>query len=473
MRLVRCVPATPPPLATDAVENPNVIRRRVGFSSGRLSIVGKRPAVHLGTISATGAVTIAEVTALARAKQVEMLACFGGSSMTRVAMIYRLTIGSDGVVGSVGPSEVSTATTVFSVKSDQCVRRTLRSMKFASKGSTTAVAIPIVYDSTGTFAMPDEPPTVAAIEPDPWTPFATDGKSVAATAITTARVTEAAIRGKVADIDKCFANPASTGSLRILLELDVAGELSSVRAGGIGDKDAELCAAKSLAGLKVMTPSQEHVEIACDLARGDASPWRVSPGAGYELIEIDARGLKHADEIVVPGVSEPDPLPADTYVVVARPDTLGGMLQLALMWARDATAVVLAVGDGKTPPVFLGMGNAQPADEESDALRPAIRVGKQFATGCVGRATHKAAVSSSTELGGLIQKLAAKCRTLRCAPTLVVAIDTDAVAKDLLEVAGAARRGGFDRVLFGGAELGCTATPKKPTGEVDIEPDFE
>jgi hypothetical protein len=285
------------------------------------------------------------------------------------------------------------------------------------------------------------------------------------------------MRGQLAAIDKCFATPGPTGSLRILLELDVEGGLSSVRAGGLGDKDSEWCTAKALAGMRVMTPSQEAVEIACDLSRGDASPWRVSTSGGYQVIDAEPRSLRHGNATVVPGVTEPEPLMADNYVVVARPDTLGGMLHLALLWARDATSVMLAVGDGKAPPVFLGMGNHATSedDDDTEALRPVIRVGRQAATGCVGRTTHKANPTSTSELGALMQKLLERCKALRCAPTMLVAIDSDAMARDLLEVAGAARRAGFDRLLFGSNELGCTPEKTKPKGvdDGDIAPEFE
>ncbi len=465
VQLVRCIPATPPPLSTDTAPKTADVERRRGFSIGGRVVAGKKAAVSFGTIVTDGAIGAGDVAALARVKQPNMLACFGAAGMSRFAVTYKFTIGSDGAVG-----QVDTTSRSLGGALDSCLRGAFRSLRFPARGATTAVTFPVVYDSTGAFAVPEkQEPT---IEPDPWTPFAIDNRAVTTAAAGAARATEAAMRGRVAAIDKCFANPASTGSLRILLELDIAGELSSVRAGGIGDKDGELCAARSLAGLKVLTPSQEHVEIACDLSRGDAAPWRVSPAAGYEVIDIDARGLKHGTDVVVPGVSEPEPLPAETYVVVARPDTLGGMLQLALMWARDAT-VLLSVGDGKAPPVFLGMGNASPAEEDGEALRPAIRVGKEFATGCIGRATHKANVTSSTELGGLMQKLAARCRMLSCAPTLVVAMDSDARASDLLELAGAARRNGFDRVLFGGSELGCTPELKKKNEDVEYESDYE
>ncbi len=410
-----------------------------------------------------------EVLRVVRAKQAELLTCFTDvRSLARLAVVYRLVINSDGTVSS---PELTSSTLAGPI--DACAKRSFRAMRFPAKGAPSAVSIPLVWDSTGTFVMPTQ--DVPSLDPDPWTPFAIDGRSPSNAVLGAARATEAALRAKLPEIDKCFLKPTPTGSLRLLLELDVVGELASVRAGGLGDKDSEWCAAKALAGLKVLTPSQEHVEIACDLSRGDAAPWRVTPTAGYQVIEADAKALRHGTQTIVPGVSEPEALPPEAYLVVAHPETLGGMLQLALMWARDATAVLLAVGDGKTPPVFLGMGNVNPSEDDGDAVRPAVRVGRQATTGCVARTTHKADPSKAGELAGLMQKLADRCRTVNCAPTMVVSIDSDAVTRDLLEVAGAARRAGFDRLLFGGAELGCTAERPKKGGDLDIEisPDFE
>jgi len=463
VQLVRCAPATPPPLATDTTQR--APRRGFGALGGGRAVPGRRPSLTFGTVTSNAVITGDEVLPVVRAKQAELLACFNEvKSLARLAVVYRLVINGDGTVSSPELTSSALAGTI-----DACVKRSLRAMRFPAKGAPSAVSIPLVWDSTGTFAMPT--PAAPTIDPDPWTPFAIDGRVTTTTVISAARATEAALRLKVPEIDKCFATPAPTGSLRILLELDVSGELASVRAGGLGDKASEWCAAKALAGLKVMTPSQEHVEIACDLSRGDAAPWRVSPSAGYQVIEADAKSLRYGAQTIVPGVSEPEALPPETYVVVAHPDTLGGMLQLALMWARDATAVLLAVGDGKAPPVFLGMGTG-PSEEAGDAMRPAVRVGRQATTGCLGRTTHKADPKKSGELAGLMQKLADKCKQLRCAPTMVVSIDSDATTRDLLEVSGAARRAGFDRLLFGGAELGCTPELKRK-GDIDDIPDFE
>lgn len=470
VRLVRCAPATPPPQAADAVEEVTSVRTGGGRGFGYRAPLGtltakKQPRLTFGGGSIDGPITRAELAAIVKTKHAGLMSCFTTAAFGsgRAAVIYTMNVAADGSVSS-----VASTSNMLAGSLDACIRRMLRTARFPAKPAPSKVSLPLVYDTTGAFAAPSEKPDIA-IEPDPWTPFAIGTTPPTPTAPGAARATEAAVRQRLGTIDTCFATPGSTGSLRILVELDISGDLASVRVGGIGNKEAERCAAKALAGLHVMTPAQEHVEVACDLARGDAEPWRVSPGAGYELIEVSARGLRHGTETVVPGASDPEPLPAETYVVVAKPDTLGGMLLLALMWARDATAVLLAVADGKTPPIFLGMGNATAAEETDDGegLRPALRVGSKQVTGCIGRASHTAAVTSSSEIGGVLQRLATRCRTARCAPTLVVSLDSDARVRDLLEVSGAARRAGFDRVLFGGSELGCSAGGRTKPDELD------
>jgi len=470
VRLVRCAPATPAPAPTDApVERTPEVVRAGTFTSGtrNLAQLEAKPAVSFGTATTTGPISGPEVVSIATTRRAEVLACFGSEIRTnvRIAVVYRFTIGADGTV-----SNIDATGNALGGALDACIRRSLRALRYAAKGASTTVNLPIVWDRTGTFGVAAAPST---IEPDPWTPFALDSRTPTATAASAARATEAAVRGKLAAIDKCFGNPGPRGSLRLLLELDLSGARDSVRAGGLGDKDTEWCAAKALADLHVLTPAQEHVEISCDLSRGDAAAWRVSPTAGYELIDADTKSLRHDTETVVPGVSEPEPLPSATYLIVARPDTLGGMIQLALMWARDATAVLLAVGDGKAPPVFLGMGNASPSEEDDEAVRPALRIGRRVVTGCVGRANVEVALASSSEVAGLMRKLHARCRSLRCAPTMVVSIDSDAVTRDVLEVAGAARRAGFDRVLFGGAELGCSNEPRRKAPDLELDPESE
>ncbi len=438
--------------------------------------VGRRASVSLGMPTTTGPIAADAIAAAVRAKVGELKTCYANdasnASPAKSVVVYTFGVSPDGKVPYAGSSAQ-----VLSVPLDACVKRVLRSLTFpaAGRGSTVAVNLPLVFDSTGTIAALVRP---KGPQPDPWTPFARESSAVTQ-ATGAVRVSEAAVRSRIDQIEQCFARPTPTGSLRMMLELDVMGELDQVRIGGLGDAAIEACVAKALAGLHVVTPTPNAVEVACDLARGDAQPWRITPAAGYEVIEADRAKLRHGDDLLVPGGTDPDPLPVNTYLVLAQRDTPGALLRLALMWANEAETVLLAVRDGNSPPLYLGIGHISVTQgddsEDSDALRPALRVGAKTVTGCVSRGTHEAKLSDPAAVGALVQRLASRCHTLGCAPTLLVAIDNDAVARDLIEITGAARRAGFDRVLLGGSELGCQITPRAPRPRDPIidAPDYE
>jgi hypothetical protein len=465
VRLVRCAAATPPPqLGADDELGAGV--RLADEVTFELASNGKR-AVFLGTPRTTG--ELDKILPVLRARQGELTRCHNlEGPATNESVVYRFTIAGDGTV-----SKVET-TSSLGGGLDTCVKRVLRSLVFPShKSGDVLVTLPLVFDSTGRFR---EQPSVLGL--GPWTPFALDSAVPGLAATGAARAMEAAMRGRLDAIDTCFTGPAPTGSLRVMLEINVNGELGEVRTGGLGDAAGEACVTRALGGLRVVTPVDEYVEIACDLARGDAQPWRVAPAAGYGVIEADRAQLRHGKATLVPGATDPEPLPLGTYVVVARRDTPGAMLQLGLLWANNARAVLLALDAGTAPPVFLGVGQTSATlgedTDESEAVRPALRVNGKTVTGCAGRATHQATLADPSAVGALVQRLATKCRTIACASTLLVAIDSDAVARDLVEVTGAARRAGFERVLLGGSELGCDATtgPTKPRPrleEVDDE----
>jgi len=485
VRLVRCAPATPPPLVASELEvamieparDPWLLRRgsRRGSSTppGGPKL-GKRATVSLGLPSAMGSLGPDAITAVVRGKLGELRSCYANeassTASTNTTVAYRFTIARDGKV-----LYASATARVLSTPLDACVKRVLRTLVFQSPpgGGEVVVSVPLVFESTGTLASPGDPGNAEPAEP--WTPFARTSASSPA-AVGAARVSEAAVRARVAEMEKCFSGPTPTGSIRVMLELDVMGELGAVRIGGLGDAAVEACLAGSLAGLHVVTPIPAAVEVACDVARGDAQPWRVTPSAGYEVIEAERATLRHGSDVLGPSASDPDPLPAETYVVLAQPDTPGSMLQLALLWAHEAETVVLALRDGARAPVFLGLGHTAvlEGDEDLEVLRPALRVGAKTVIGCVSRGTHQAQLSDPAAVSGLVQRLAARCRALGCSPTLLVAIEHDAVARDLVEITGAARRAGFDRVLLGGSDLGCELTPhaspqRKPLDGPDEE----
>lgn len=496
MRLVRCAAATPPPLLSsevDAVGDAGSVRRIVATVGGSATVdwvaisndgtgssgfkVGTRANVSLGLPSTTGSLRADKIAAVVRAKLGELKTCYANdtsnASPPSAVIAYRFTIGGDGKV-----IRVESSGSALGAPLDACVKRVLRAAGFPAPpgGGTVTVSYPLVFDSTGTIAIPKEKAPVADVSP--WTPFARDSAPASVAAGGAARATEAAIRGRLEAIDKCFTGPTPAGSLRVMLEIDLVGELGTIRTGGLGDASGEACVTKALAGIRVVTPSQEHVEVACDLSRGDAQPWRLATTAGYGVIEAERAKLRHGEHTLVAGASDPDPLPVNTYVVLVQPDTPGAMLQLALTWANDADAVLIALQDRKASPLFLGMGHTSVTHggdaEDTEAVRPALRLDAKTVTGCVSRGVHRAKLADPREVGSLVQRLAEKCRALKCAPTLLVAIDRDAVARDLVEITGAARRAGFDRVLIGGSELGCQDTVRpQPAQEPVLDDDFE
>lgn len=290
---------------------------------------------------------------------------------------------------------------------------------------------------------------------EPWTPFALDSSPPLDTAPTIARATEGALRARMAAIEACFTGPAPTGSLRAMLELDAGGGLTEARVGGLGDRTSEACVAKALDGMHVVTPTADAAEVACDLSRGDAQPWRIAPDAGYQAIAVSRTRLVHGTEVVEPGATEPDPLPAGaTYLVVADADAPGTMIELALSWAAEGDATLIALRDGARAPALIGAGRSMYSVgddyDDADAVRATLEVGAKTLTACVHSTTQGARLGDPAAIGSLLSRVAARCRKIGCAATLGVAVDGAAVAHDLVEVMAAARRAGFERVLIGG-----------------------
>ncbi|MEO8702721.1 MAG: hypothetical protein ABI867_21940 [Kofleriaceae bacterium] len=491
IRLVRCAAATPMPQVVASIASPvrSELRLAIDDGSGTQRVlaraVANRPKMTFGVPTVSGALAADKVLAVLRTRQDQLGACWDPSgSVTTLAIVYKLTISPSGRVVAVDVSSPS-----MDANANICISRVLRTLVFPMVGASVVVTIPLVFGAAGLLEKPALPADGAIVAP--WTPYAVDTSLPGKAASGAARAAEAAMRGRIAAIDGCFAGLAPTGSLRVMLEINVAGELGAVRTGGLGDARGEACVSHALEGMHVSTPQDEHVEVACDLARGDAEPWRLTPTAGYEVIDVEPTQLRHGKDLLVPGASDPTPLPVNTYLVLTRPETPGAMLQLALLWANDASAVVIGVSDDKpgerrarssaegdaksidkpgVPPRFLGIGHTavtQGDDGDTETVRPALRVNRKTVTGCVSRGMHEAKLADPAAVSALVQRLAAKCKSITCTPTLLVAVDSDAVMRDLAEITGAARRAGFERVLFGGSELGCQQTAPAPKPRVD------
>ncbi len=488
VRLVRCAPATLSPssspdvselfgLAGDDEDDDDMIGR-FGRNPGEAASakLPKRSAqVSLGMPTAsTRVMDTMLLQRLVVTKLPEVRACFerelaANPQLGRSSLAWRLAVAQDGRVLYADPTTRFTSNTMTT-----CVSRVLKTMVFPTRatGGSITVTYPLVFDVLVEPEPPEPPPTTRSAA---WTPFGTDAPVAAASRV--ARSVEAALRDKRAAIVACFPPAAPTGSLRAMIEVDNAGQARSVRAGGLGHAASERCVEEALTGMTVVAPAQQPVEIACDYARGDAQPWRVTP-APYRVITTSRKQLRYESQTLVLGAPEPEPLlDPGTYLVLADADATGAMVTLALQWASEGNGAIVAVRDGARAPFFLGMGRTAAPDGNdgvsTGTARPGLRVGAKLLTACVGRATQRAKLADVTAVGALVQRLATRCKTARCVWTLRVALDPDAVVRDLVEVAGAARRAGFDRVLLG-TDMPCGAhddedRPERLSGPDDDE----
>ncbi len=480
LRLVGCAPALPAPRAGgdafhDALlgalegnlEQLGTVQTVIGIGGGGRRIepetgrLGKRTAdVALGMPTATAMMDSMVVRRVVAAKLPELRDCFArelerNRTLTTAAMAWRFSIAPDGRV--LNPAPVPTALRpATSPGFGMCVSLAFRSMVFPARrsGGSISVTYPLVFEAKLAPPVPVVPDgDQVATRAPAWRPFALDPPTTPAD--TVARLTEAAVRGRLDRAAACFGRSAPGGSLRVLLAIDDQGGLASARAGGLGAPASERCVEQALAGLGVVSMVGDASEVACDFARGDAQPWRVAPAANYEVVTATRTELRHGAQTVTAGASPPEPLPdRQTYLVVAERETPGNLLALALAWVTDGDAAVIAVRDGERAPLYVGMGrisNVDGAEDPATGTHAALRLGARTLAACVGRARQQVSLGDASGVGSLVQRLATRCKRVRCAGTLTVAIDPDARALDLVEVSGAARRAGFDRVLIGDA----------------------
>ena len=142
------------------------------------------------------------------------------------------------------------------------------------------------------------------------------------------------------------------------------------------------------------------------------------------------------------------------------------MIELAIQWARHGDATLLAIKSDRGPPVLVGAARTdrQVGGTERAQVWPTLSLGRGKVTACIDEgkrgskpALREAAIDAVDEL---VHRVAARCKAIRCGSSLGVVIEPDARLRDLDEVAAAARRAGFDRVLLG-AEFGCAQTQRR------------
>ena len=262
------------------------------------------------------------------------------------------------------------------------------------------------------------------------------------------------MRERLASIEQCF--DGARGAIRTVIGFDMWGRIKSLRAGGIGDSGIERCIESALAGFTVPEP-KAPVEVACDVTRGDDAPLRVSPDAGYTVIEVTSHELRNkyvAREL--PGRGAPRSLArltTDTSVlVVAEPDAPAHGLEYALWWAPAGTTLVAVKAAGGAP-VFVGMGDSRAEREARTEKRVVeLRTDGGRLRACIPgvQLDETAPLLDPRAMDRVLQAVVAACKQTPCEPTIVVGTSGEFIAKDLVATTSAARRAGFQAISIGG-----------------------
>jgi len=446
LRLVECAPAQPLFVEIDGrvTTHGRLDGAGMGWAGGGKGAPARKAAsISFGMPSTSGMMDAMVVRKTVTTRMTELQKCYErelqtNPATTRRSVAWRFAVAQDGRVVFADPTSQQ-----MSGPTSACVSRVFRLLQFPARatGGSITVTLPLVFDA---IPISDRPSTlVGSGEKVGWTPFAV-GAFAPERATTVARAAESALRGKASKLEACFTANAS-GSLRTLLGVQGDGNVAMIRAGGIGEAAVERCVERALLGVKVVNPLGDATEIACDFARGDAQPWRVTPTASYSVIATSRKQMTFGKKSIAVGALEPDALPANaTYLIVAEPDTPGSVLTNALAWASEGDASLVALRDGNRAPMYLGMGRI--GLDDALASRPMLMLGRGRVEACLGRQTRAGPLS---EAGQLALRLADRCKSMRCG-TLAIGIDDLAVVKDLVEVTSAARRAGFDRVVIGG-----------------------
>lgn len=289
--------------------------------------------------------------------------------------------------------------------------------------------------------------------PREWTPFAAEAQTVDPAPPIIDLVT-AAVRERMAAIENCF--DGARGAVRSIIEVENAGTVRSVRSGGLGDTAIERCISTAISGLTVA--GGRSVEVACDFTRGGEAPLRVSPDAGYTVIELTAREARSRSFVRdIPPRGATNTITAldatASVLVVAEPDAPGHGIEHALWWAPAGTTLVAVKASGGAP-VFLGMG-----DSRAQRLAPTeqrivhLRTDDGRMRACIpGESLDATApLLDARAMDRVLADVAAACQRTPCEPVAIVGTSGDFTAKDLVATTSAARRAGLTISIGGPA----------------------
>jgi hypothetical protein len=330
-----------------------------------------------------------------------------------------------------------------------CFSKALENVSFPAPvdGNQVQVSVRIVVSHTPPSGTT---PVVTKRAPREWTPFAASTQPSDAAPV---EATAAGVRGRISAIDTCF--DGARGAVRAMIAFDARGKVAAIRTGGIGDSAMELCIGRELAGITV--PAGPAVEIACDITRGGHAPLRVSPDAGYTVIELTRTEARHRSSVrALPPRGEARSVTAigaaSSVLVVAEPDAPGHGLEYALWWAPEGTTLVAVKASGGAP-VFLGMGDSRArrlANSTKRTVQLRTDAGKMRACIAGEQLDASAPLLDPKAMDDVMAAVAQACQRAACDPTVIVGTSGEFIVKDLVATTSAARRAGFATISIGG-----------------------
>lgn len=437
---IRCAPAMPAPTPGVVTATGRVGRdgRRRAQGFGVINVAprggshGPAGKVRFGALKVTGSLSKATVARTLRQQHRRLAYCYEQRLVKQpnlagaVELVMRISPD-----GHVQETHVASG---FDQELSLCIKHMLADLPFPPPPKSDEV------HATQRLTFAWYPPArvsedLSALEPIPepaaWTPFAATTAAVPAGVLDPIAIAFQRVipRDKVA---ACYGD--RSGSLRSIVRLAVDGSVIGARTGGLGDGAAERCISSALVGLRG-EPVGLISELSCDIVHGAPTPWRVTPEAGYTVIDT-AAPLDRAAEPSDPSAS---------FLVLADPDTSVETLAAALRTTAVGAATLVALRADAGAPLLVASG-PRSVDIADPSAPLTLDAGEPL--GICGGLLDTTQHDTFAGADKLLAAAKRSCTHQPCPSALTITLATARTAHDLAALAGAARGAGFTRIQF-------------------------